>query len=427
MLTVQGIAAHDSHAFSRRQFLRIGSFGGILTLADQLRAKADLRKAGISANIKSAVLIDLEGGPSQLDTYDLKPHAPTEIRGEFRPIRTNVVGIEICEHFALQARIFDKLALIRSVVSAETEHSDSIVMTGYPAAARRTGGHPAFGSVISKMRGVRGDVPSFVSLRGETEGTSPGILGSAHKPFSPTGPDRLNLRLGRGVAANRLTRRKELLQKFESLNHFADASGSTAQADRFNQQAIEMILSGKVRRALDLSMEDVDTLKRFVGIEQVLQTIRLIEAGVGCVTLGIGAWDTHTDNFRTLKSVMPIADRAIAYLIEGLHERGLADDVIVIALGEFGRTPRINKAAGRDHWSSTMSVLVAGGGLQMGQVIGSTNRYAEYPATTAVSVAQVLASVYRAIGVDPATAFLNSNGRPIPILEDRDLIQELCI
>ena len=421
MLTFQSTFANNQLA--RRAFLRIGALGGVLTLADQLRARAESPVSGETKRDKSVILICLPGGQSQLDTYDLKPDAPVEIRGDFKPIPTVVRGVEISEHFPLQAAMFDRFALLRSVVSLESEHSDSIVMTGASSQAKRITGSPSFGSVISKTRGVRDGVPPFVSLCGATEGSSPGALGQAYKPFTPSGPDVLNLRLTRGMTATRFNERTQLLSEFDSLRRKLD--NTTAEIDPFQRQAIELILSGKIRRALDLSNERFDTVRRYNGIEDILKTIRLIEAGVGCVTLRLGQWDHHNDIFRDLKSVMAIADRAICALIDGLHERGLAEDVVTVVSGEFGRTPRVNKAAGRDHWPSVMSVLVAGGGLRLGQVIGATNRLGEYPTVRPLSASQILATVYRAIGINPASQFTGDGGRPMSILENAEAIHEL--
>jgi hypothetical protein len=370
-------------------------------------------------------MIYLPGGPSHMDMYDLKPNAPAEYRGEFKPIPTNVPGVQICEHFPLQAKMWDKLAAIRSIVSVD-EHSDSLVMTGYPERVNVIANHPSFGSVISKLRSSSStNVPPFVSLRGMSRGTEPGYLGIAHRPFTPGGPGNANLRLANGVTLDRLHDRRALLASFDTLRRDIDASGTMSGMDSYTEKAIEMVTSGVVRDALDLSKEDPKVRERYKGVEQFLTARRLIEAGVGCVTLSIGGWDTHGKNFETLKRQLPKVDQGIANLIQDLHDRGLDQDVVTIMWGEFGRTPRINRDAGRDHWAPVMSALIAGGGLKMGQMVGSSTEKGERPKDRPCTVQQVLATIYLALGIDPAMTFPNGSGRPMHLLDDREPIREL--
>jgi hypothetical protein len=363
-----------------------------------------------------------------MDMYDLKPDAPKEFRGEFNPIATNVSGVQICEYFPRQAAIWDKLAVIRSVVSVD-EHSDSLVMTGYSENANRTAGHPSFGSVVSKIRGGGAEVPPYVSLRGMSRGTEPGYLGVAHRPFSPSGPGVENLRLASGITMNRMDDRKDLLGKFDNIRREIDTGSTMKGLDAFSGRAFDMIASGTVRKALDLKREDPRVLDRYKGneVEKFLIARRLIEAGVGCVTLSIGSWDTHSGNFKTLKRQLPQVDRGIANLIQDLHDRGMDQDVVTVMWGEFGRTPKINMSdgGGRDHWSPVMSALVAGGGLKMGQAIGASSARGEYPKDRKYTVPQVLATLYTAIGIDPAMTFPNGSGRPMYVLDDRSLVREL--
>jgi hypothetical protein len=370
-------------------------------------------------------MIYLPGGPSHMDMYDLKPDAPAEFRGEFKPIPTNVPGVEICEHMPLQAKMWDKLACIRSIVSVD-EHSDSLVMTGYPDRVNRTADHPSFGSVVSKLRSTtNGAVPPFVSLRGMSRGTEPGYLGIAHRPFTPSGPGNANLKLANGVTAERLDERRTLLDKFDDTRRDIDASGTMAGMDAYTVKAIEMVTAGVVRDGLDIRKEEVKTRERYKGVEQFLTARRLVEAGVGCVTLSIGGWDTHGQNFQTLKRQLPLVDRGIANLIQDLHERGMAEDVVTVMWGEFGRTPKINNGAGRDHWAPAMSALVAGGGLKMGQVIGSTTAKGERPKDRPCTVPMVLSTIYQQLGIDPAMTFPNGSGRPMYVLDERETIKEL--
>jgi hypothetical protein len=371
-------------------------------------------------------MIYLPGGPSHLDTYDMKPDAPAEFRGEFRPIRTNVAGVDICEFSPRQAQMWDKLAVIRSVV-AVAEHSDSEVMTGYSEAVNRQARHPSLGAVVSKLRGsAKADVPAFVSLRGLSVGLEPGYLGISHRAFVPSGPGYNNLRRAQGVTAARVQERKDLLTGFDTLRRDLDACGTMAGLDDFQVKAFDMVASGTVRKALDLSREDLRSRERYEGFEQFLTARRLIEAGVSCVTLSFGAWDTHSSNFKVLKKQLPKLDWALATLIGDLHDRGLNQEVVTVMWGEFGRTPRINaNDGGRDHWSPVMSALIAAGGLRMGQAIGSSSARGEAPKDRPYRVAQVLATVYQALGVDPASTFPDEHGRPMHVLDDREPVREL--
>jgi hypothetical protein len=433
MLRFLGTPHRFCDGLRRRDFLQIGAFGAGLTLADLLAARAASAASASSAasaktasrSYKSAIMIYLPGGPSHMDMYDLKPDAPAEYRGEFRPIKTNVPGVEICEHFPLQARMWDKLACVRSIVSVD-EHSDSLVMTGYPDRVNRTANHPSFGSVVSKLRADNnGAVPPFVSLRGMSRGTEPGYLGIAHRPFTPGGAGNANLRLAKGVSLDLLDDRRGLLAAFDDTRRDIDASGTMKGMDAYTEKALEMVTAGVVRDALDLKKEDPKTLERYKGVEQFLTARRLVEAGVGCVTLSIGGWDTHGQNFTTLKKQLPLVDRGIANLIQDLHDRGMQDDVITVMWGEFGRTPKINGNAGRDHWAPVMSALIAGGGLKMGQAVGSTTAKGERPKDRPCTVPMILSTIYRQLGIDPSITFLNGSGRPMYILDEREPVKEL--
>jgi hypothetical protein len=431
MFTILGGKQRFCDGITRRNFIKIGAFGAGLTLADLLRLRGMAATTGsstraVSSN-KSAIMIQLGGGPSHLDMYDLKPEAPAEYRGEFKPIRTNVPGVQICEHFPLQARMWDKFAVIRSVIGGP-EHSDSQTHTGYLEQENRTAHHPALGAVVSKLRGAQAaDIPPFVSLRGMAPGTEPGYLGVAHRPFTPDGPGLQNLHLPGGVSADRLEDRKTLLASFDSVQREIDASGTMKGLDAFTTRAFDMVASGAVRKALDLSREDPRVRDRYRGVEQFLTARRLVEAGVGCVTLSFGGWDTHSENFKTLRRQLPPLDVALANLIQDLHDRGMHNDVVTIMWGEFGRTPKIGDSTpdGRGHWPPVMSALVAGGGLKMGQAIGTTNPRGEFPKDRPITVPQVLSTIYHALGIDPAMTFPNGAGRPMYILDDREPVAEL--
>jgi len=421
MINISGKPWKFCDGISRRNFLKIGAFGSAFTTADILKAN----QAGGTGTAKSAIMIYLPGGPSHMDMYDLKPQAPAEYRGEFKPIATNVPGVQISEHFPMQAKMFDKLAVVRSLVSVD-EHSDSLVMTGYRESLNRIAHHPSVGAVISKLRAGQQDIPPFVSLRGMSVGTEPGYLGIAHRPFTPDGPGLQNLRLPGMVTEERYDSRKDLLKEFDSVRREIDATGTMRGMDSFNTRAFEMVSSGTVRRALDLTREDPKVRDRYKGVEQFLTARRLIESGVGCVTLAYGGWDTHSSNFKTLKNQLPMLDKGIANLIQDLHDRGMEDDVVTVVWGEFGRTPKINgNDGGRDHWSPAMSALVAGGGLKMGQAIGATSARGEYPIDKKYQVPQLLSAIYHALGIDPAMTFPDNSGRPMYILDERNPVAEL--
>src|SRR6516225_52558 len=259
MFNIVGRSPKFCDGLNRRNFLKIGAFGAGLTLADMLRQRAlgnNTAPAPAPTRSKAAIMVYLPGGPSHMDMYDLKPDAPTEYRGEFRPIQTNVPGVQICEHMPRQARIWDKLACVRSIVSVD-EHSDSLVSTGYSEATNRVAHHPSFGSVMSRLRGnTMADIPPYVSLYGSTIGQDPGYLGVAHRAFSPGGQGLADLNLAGGVNRDRNTDRQDLLQRFDTARRDIDASGAMAGMDAFTQRAFDMVASGSTRRALDLSQED---------------------------------------------------------------------------------------------------------------------------------------------------------------------------
>jgi len=428
MLNIFGSGQKFCDGLDRRGVLKIGAFGAGLTLADMLRSKAmasTTQGSAPSVN-KSAIMIYLPGGPSHMDMWDLKPEAPVEYRGEFRPIQTNVPGVQICEHFPRQARMWDKLACVRSIVSVD-EHSDSLVMTGFSENNNRIQHRPGFGAVVSRMRGsANPEIPPFVSLYGLTIGNEPGYLGVAHRPFTPGSQGNANLTLPGGVDSTRNHGRRQLLESLDDVRRDLDTSGTMRGMDAFQQRAFDMVASGATRRALDLSGEDVRARDRYRGIEQFLTARRLVEAGVGCVTLAYGSWDTHERNFIHLRNQLPELDRGIANLVQDLHDRGMDRDTVVIVWGEFGRTPRVNgNMGGRDHWAPVMGCMISGGGLRMGQAIGSSSARGEYPRDRRTTPAQILSTIYRSMGIDPSLTFPNGSGRPMYIQEDRDPVSEL--
>lgn len=450
MLTIWGKKQRAlCDGIARRDFLRVGALGlGGLTLADLLRYRAAGAEAGRTSNVgshRAVIMIYLCGAPSHQDTYDLKPDAPAEYRGEFRPIRTNVPGIDICELMPLQARIADKLAIIRNMRALATDtHMPDELLCGFPwgpeggPRSLRMCTRPTFGSVVSRLRPANGsNLPPYVTLdmavmpHGYRRplGLEPAFLGLAHQPFDPSTTGGLaNLGLSDGMTLERLGDRRQLLSTFDAMPRSLEYSeGTLAGMDRFQAQAMEIVSSPRVRDAFDIEREP-ETIRRTYGpLTRFLQARRLVEAGVSVVTvLAPGYWDTHGNNFGTLRQLLPVLDRGIFALVSDLHQRGLDQDVAVVVWGEYGRTPRINANAGRDHWPQSMFALVAGGGFRMGQVIGATTSRAERPVGAGYVPQNLLATLYRHIfAIDPATTLPDHTGRPIYLLDERETIQEL--
>jgi uncharacterized protein (DUF1501 family) len=427
MLTISGRGRpFPCDGVSRRAFLRIGAIGG-LSLPDLLSARAASPAA--AKPTKSVIVFWLKGGPPHLDTYDLKPEAPAEFRGALKPTATKVPGFEICEFLEQQAEITDKLALLRAVVGMEDFHRDDILMSGWNPQRKLAVGQPSLGAVVSKLQGFRRpDVPPFVSLYPLTPGLEPGNLGIAHRAFCPTDRTADDLRLPSGVDLKRLEDRKALLEGFDTMRRDLDTSGKLEGMDAFRQRAFAMVTSDTVRKALDVTQEPKTVRERYESAKELLIARRLVQAGVGCVTVAPSIdWDSHQNHFSIIrdKQHLPLLDASVTALVEDLHRLGLEKDVLLVVWGEFGRTPRINSQGGRDHWPNVMSCLLAGGGLKMGQVIGSTTPKGEEAKEGRYHVQNVLATIYHTLGIDPGTTFPDHTGRPQYLLDDRDLIKEL--
>lgn len=427
MLTMWGNKQSFCDGVNRRNFLKIGGLAmGGLSMAELLRAEAH---AGAGSRHKSIIMVYLPGGPSHIDMYDPKPSAPAEFRGEFAPISTKISGVQFSEYLPMQAAIADKLAVIRSVANSAAEHAPSYVMSGFSEFVGRPQARPGVGAILSKLHGqVDPGVPAAVSFMGTPQGLDSGYLGAQNRPFVPDGEGRQNLTLNRSISLDRLGDRRGLLRDFDKMRSELDTSGSMTGLDAFSTRAFDIITAPKTRDALDVTKEDPRTRDRYGDNQQAQQFLvarRLVEAGVRCVTLAIGGWDTHGNNFGHLRNQLPYFDRAVASLVEDLHARGLDQDCSVVVWGEFGRTPRVNGGAGRDHWEPVMSAMVAGGGLKMGQVIGASNRKGEFAVDRPVKAPQILATLYQALGVDPAATINDHRGRPMYVLEDREPVSEL--
>lgn len=433
MFSIFGSRGRFCDGISRRNFLHVGALGmGGMTLADLLRAD-EARKNDASYTKKSIINIYLPGGASHIDTFDMKPEAPAEFRGEFKPIDTNVPGIQICEHMPRVATMMDKWAIIRSLTGLVDEHTSHQTETGFTAQSLKSvGGRPSFGAVVAKLHGANnGAAPTFVDLTGHTQH---GFLGSVYGAFRPDGEGRANLTLSGSVSVNRLDERQKLLSGLDRMKREADASGSMKAMDSFAERAVSVITSGSVAQALDLTHEDPRLRARYEGgspnpnfeNDRFLVARRLISAGVRVVSFAWGSWDTHAANFTSLKMQLPRFDQALATLMEDIEAQGMLKDTIVAVWGEFGRTPRVNTTAGRDHWPRAASVLLTGGGMQTGQVIGATNRLGEQPKDRPIHFHEVFSTMYQHMGIDPRyTTLVDNNGRPQYLVEHNTSVREL--
>ena len=467
MWTMVGQATRNGKGISRRNFLRAGALGiGGLTLADLLRLEAE---AGITGSNKAVINIHLDGGPPQMDMIDMKPHAPAEIRGELSPISTGVPGIQICELMPRLATMIDQFALIRSLVGSAGRHDAFQCQSGFSFKdLESVGGRPAMGSVIAKLRGTTTDnAPSYVDLmQGRPlvrNSARPGFLGPAYGPFRPDISEMFarpledgmkkelaakganhatSLKLNAMLSGVRLDDRAGLLVALDRVRREVDASGMMDAMDRFTQQAAGILLSGRFADAMDLSKEDPRTLARYTSptpkttkfttaddefsMRKLLLARRLVEAGVRCVSVSFSDFDTHSSNFDRMRHMLPILDRGLHALVNDLAERGRLQDVSIVAWGEFGRSPKINAKAGRDHWPKVAMAILAGGGMRGGQVIGATDRTASTAVARPVTYQDVFATLYRNLGIAAdKTTIVDPTGRPQYLLSSGVPLREL--
>jgi hypothetical protein len=440
---------------NRRDFLKIGTLGwGGLTLADALRARAAAAgdRTG-TASERSVIMIWLDGGPPQHETYDPKPDAPEEFRGPLKPISTVLPGVQVSELLPRHAQLLDKVSIIRSLHHDNGDHFAAAhwMLTGYLGsnAINMAPQYPSAGSIVARLKGAkRRGMPAYVGLpRTHSVGLAPGYhgsayLGSAYNPFIADGnpaSDKFqvpNLSLPAGVDAPRLEGRRRLIGAFEQARCALDSAGFGAGLDRFEQEAFSLVLGQSARRAFDLSKEDPrlrDRYSRHEWGQSTLLARRLVEAGVRFVTLTFGGWDFHSSLEKGMHRVLPVLDAAVGTLIEDLDRCGLLESTIVIVMGEFGRTPRMNKKGvpgsdsvpGRDHWGRVMSVLIGGGGIPGGRVIGSSTSRGEYPRSHALRPQDLMATLYHQLGIDPETTFTNRAGQPIKIVSNGEIIRDL--
>ena len=433
---------------SRRNFLSAGTLAlGGLTLADLLRLQASAGESGSGKPAKrhaaSVIFIEMAGGPSHFETYDPKPDAPAEYRGPLRSIATSLPGVRFCESLPRQAKLAKRLAVIRSIHHDSSAHETSahLTQTGYYLRDRqnRENEMPSAGSVTAMLHGPnRPGVPAYVAIPRVMRSGSAAYLGPGFNPFEtiadPGKPkfEVNNLSLVKGMSLQRLDDRRHLLTALDRTRRDVDAlvdrKGHAAAVDQFSEQAFELVTGKRARQAFDIDREDPRSRDRYgrnsTG-QSMLLARRLVEAGVSFVTVRVGGWDDHVDLAKKLRPRAADFDQAVAAILGDLYERGLERQVMLVAMGEFGRTPRFNKKKGRDHWGSVMSVMMAGGGLKVGQVVGASNRKGEVPAESPYRPENVLATVYRHLGIDTAQTFDDLAGRPRYVLEERGVIKEL--
>jgi len=436
----------------RREFLKAGGLGLTgLTLADLLRVEA---QAAPSSSNNSVIILWMRGGPSQHETWDPKPQAPEEYRGAFGAIRTTVPGIEIVDLMPRCAALMDKWSIVRSLYHDNAGHSagDQILFTGHPPGpAPDQNIHPSCGSIVSEQLGhLTPELPSYVVIPRQVPGTDSAYLGAGHKPFETQadpggdGPFKVqNFTRLDSVSTERFSARRTLLENFDQLRATADRSGRIESMDRFRQQAWSILTSDKAAKAFDLDSEPHALRERYGFIptynpgtpdrcsasafsQRMLLARRLVEAGVRLVTVDCRWWDTHVEGFDSMKNgFLPRWDQAYSALLEDLDQRGLLRSTMVIAWGEFGRTPRVNGSRGRDHYPNVFSAALAGGPIQGGRVVGSSDSKGAFPLDNPKRPQDVLATMYRHLGIDPEKKYISESGRPIGVLPFGDPLLEL--
>ena len=442
---------------SRRSFVQAGVAGmATVGLPQLLRAKAASADMGHARKDTAVILLWLDGGPGHLDMYDMKPEAPAEYRGLWNPIRTNVPGIEISELFPRQAKMAERFSIIRSLHHDTGDHFTGghymLTSRGGASGADMAGKYPSICSIASKVCGSRQPgMPAHVAVPiAASIGLRPGYfganyLGLAHNPFEtngdPNSPDFKveNIQLANALSINRLEDRRGLLTRFDRLRRDMDTSGAMETMDRFDRSAFDMVAGEAARKAFDLSSEPAQTRDRYGRTpwgQSTLLARRLVEAGSTWVTVHMGGWDNHWSLKAAMEGYLPQIDMLTSALFTDLHERGLAEKVLVVMCGEFSRTPRMNNGGnggpagsmgtpGRDHWGNAMFCLVGGGGIQGGRIVGSTNRLGEVPKDRPLECADLHATIYHVLGIDPSINFLNHAGRPVPAIDGGQVIAEL--
>jgi len=430
----------------RRDLLRVGVgsvLGASVSLPEMLMAAS--AESGRPAKDVSLIILFLQGGLSTIDTLDMKPNAPKEFRGDFRPIDTVAPGVQVAEHIPLVAQQADKFSLIRSFTHPNSNHgqADHYMLTGYhPTPAfnsnmKPNNERPAHGAVISHKLGPKGSVPPYVCLPRMHNSTGPAFLGASAAPFvvdaDPNSPGFAvpDLVPPINVDASRLDDRKQLLSQVDKYRKGAEAKANTRARTLsvFQNKAFDLMTSPETKAAFDIEREPKklrDEYGRHALGQSALMARRLVEAGVRCVTVNHNDWDTHYNNFRVLKNdLLPQFNTGVATLFRDLADRSMLENTLVIVMGEFGRTPRVNKQAGRDHWGPSNTILIGGGGVKGGRIVGRTNDKGEKPAGDRTGPEDLAATLYRCVGIDSTEEFRMPDGRPAPIVNDGRVISEL--
>ncbi|MCO6459465.1 MAG: DUF1501 domain-containing protein [Pirellulaceae bacterium] len=424
--------SRDCEGTTRRDFIKVGSLGlGALTLPQLLRARAEAASSGQQVKDTSVIWLWLSGGPTHVETFDPKMTAPSEYRSVTGEVATPLPGVTIGGTFPQIASVVDKMALVRSFAHTNSGHGGGThyVMTGYDNRAVDNGGlptRPSIGSILSRVRGAnnpRTGMPTYVRLNGILA-DGPAFLGAAFNPFDPSGQARRNMSLV--VEKVRLDDRRSLLTGLDQVNRAADRNHLMDGLDAFEQQAFNLVLS-RSQQAFDLKYEDPRVVDRYgPGLgQQLLTARRLCEAGCGFVTIDYGGWDMHGQIKTSMEQRAPQMDQAVAALVEDLTQRCVDKNILLVISGEFGRTPKVNGSAGRDHWAPLSTLALAGGGLKMGQVVGESAAKVDVPKTTPITPQDLMATIFQVLGIDGRTQFVNQAGRPVYMIEDGKPIAEL--
>ncbi len=424
----------DCDGTSRREFLKVGALGaGALTLPGLLAARAEAKAAGKPVKETSVIWLWLAGGPTHVETFDPHMNAPVEYRSTTGQVATRIPGVTIGGTFPGIAKVAHRMAIVRSFAHNNSGHvgGTHYVNTGYDNRNIDNGGAPArpsIGSIVARVRGSnhpQTGMPTYVALTRLRAGIDgPAFLGTACSPFDPNGQALKNLSLA--VPQRRVGDRRMLLASLDRLNSEIDRSGAMEGMDRFEQQAFNLVMGG-APAAFDLKKEDPKTVAKYgKGLgEQLLRARRLCEAGCGFVTLSYNGWDMHNNIQTRMKQISGQVDRGVAALVDDLHRRGLSDQILLVVTGEFGRTPKVNKNAGRDHWAPLSTLAMAGGGLRMGQVVGESAPKGDVPKSTPIRPQDLMATVFQVLGIDRQTQYTDTAGRPVYMIEDGQPIAEL--
>ena len=433
--------SHNCEGTNRREFIRVGSLGlAGLTLPNLLQANAASAKKKEPVDNLSVIFMWMQGGPSHIDTFDPKPNAPSDIRGEFSVIPTNIPGVQISEHLPMMAKNLDKYSIIRSGYSYNGSHgvADAYMLTGWRFNPSTV--YPTYGAVMSRELGYRNGMPPYVQLGNSIDqrfgGGLPGYAGSEHNPFiiqeDPSKADFSidGVSLPNGLSSSRFSRRERMLQKLDNWQKNIETKGNDVGAmNSFYDKAFSMVTSPAAKRAFDLSQEPVKVRERY-GMNKFGQSCllarRLVESGVRFINVTMGGWDTHANNFKTLKDRnLPTIDQSWSALLEDLQTRGMLEKTMVIWLGDFGRTPKINSAAGRDHWAGSTVFCMGGGGMKVGSVIGKSDANAEQPVTPPIQIEDIAATLYTILGIPLDKHYVAPDGRPFRINLNGKVVNEI--